>query len=363
MGSRTGALVLLALAACTTLNRAGGPLHVEKGVTLTVREESKRQEVALAWRAFSESRIVLDVVAGDDALPAPLAIAHAAGHSTVSLRFPYDGGGVGLAILGGHTPLVADRATVETIWLPSAGFAWLHPVAQLKLEGPLSLAKWLDPVRVVVEDPAPYRDLLDEIENLEFRYQLARGVERVLRLNFGHDVPSTWELAAVYHGGERARDWQDRSRLALSKGRVDLLEGCTAVIRENAYGARRGKHYHQLPLIQVLLASEVDGTARRWSWSGLAAIAAARPNYDLPPLPEGLPMPSMRVVTLHDRTFRHGPSSFTYGLMSVAGYLGAVLVEYGLQWAPAPDGWTEWWNDWVTGGQGKSRHRRKSRAP
>jgi hypothetical protein len=355
--------LLFALCACTTLNRAGGPLHVEKGEKITIRQEGARYETKLEWREIHDSRVVLGVIKGDDALPSPLAIAHASGHSTLDLRFPYDGGGVGRAILRGRTPLEADRATVEAIWLPNSGFAWLHPVVQLKLEGPLSLHRWLEPTRSVPEDPAPYVDLLDEIPSGDFRYRMARGVERVMRLNFGSDVPSTWELAEVHCDGERIDDWQERARMALARGRVDLLEGCTAVIRENAYGARRGRHYHEVPLLHVMLASEVEGSARRWTWSGLAAVTPKRPNYELPPLPDDLPPATIRIITLHDKTFQHGPSAFTHGVLSVAGFLAAWVVERGLGMTPAADGWAEWFDNWLTGGQGNARHRRKARAP
>ena len=364
MPAIVGLLSLLLLTGCATrLTQPGEALHIEPGEVRSVREEVKREEVRLVWREMHDSRLVLDVVPGDAALPSPLAVPHASGLSSLRLRFPYDAGGVGLALLGGQTPLTVESAVVEAVWLPDAGSTRLFPVARLRLEGPLSLQRWIDPVRDVPEDPAPYRDLLNDVKDSDFRFKLARGVARVMRLNFGGDVPSTWELAAVGRDGEEVTDWQDRARIALTKGRVDALEGCVAIVRENAWGARRGKHCHRLPLLHILLASEVEGTSRRWSWSGLAVLAPERPRSDVPPLPGPLPQVSLRLRTLRDREYRHGPSAFAHGVMSAAAYLGALFVEYGLEWPGDRDHWAKWWDDWHTGGQGKASGRQRSRAP
>ena len=129
----------------------------------SVREEIDHGTVDLAWREVRGSDIVVDVVKSADALPAPLAVPHASGFTSLNLRFPYDGGGVGVALLANKTPLALEKAVVEAVWLPGAGFTWLYPVGRVRFEGPLSMQRWTDPVRNLPEDVAPYRDLIEDV--------------------------------------------------------------------------------------------------------------------------------------------------------------------------------------------------------
>ncbi|MEM8885231.1 MAG: hypothetical protein AAGD14_14280 [Planctomycetota bacterium] len=362
MGTRPALLLLLVVTgACTRLNRQGGSLHVQRGSMESVREEVARDNVPMRWREVQGTYVTADVIKGDDALPGPLALQHANGFSTVRLRFPYDGGGVGACILSGRTPLRAERAIVETIWIPALGFNWLHPVARLRLEGSLDVEQWKKQHREIFEDPAPYRDLIDDLKEPRVRYKVARGVERATRLNRPRPVLQTWELAGVYRGKQEVEDWQELVQLALTKGRIDLLDGCVAVLREYSLGRREGWFFHEVPLQHLVLATEVERIGSEWSWVGHTAITAERPIYDVPPLPEGLPPISMRMVTVQDRSYRVGPGPLTYGLLSTFSFVGAFLIEYGLQWLPDGDAFSGWFDNWSGSGQGQAYRRRNNR--
>jgi len=331
---RWATLALLAVS-CTTLDRKGGSLHVEPGETRVVREEVARRTVPMRWRELEASAMVLDGEEG-----------------AVRVRFPRGGGGLGLAILRGETPLAADGAVVEATRFEDGR---LYPIARLRLEG----SRWRMAPRRREGDPAPGRDLLDEVKDNDGRFRLATGVQNVVGSRF-----STFELAAVRRSGGDVPDWQERARDARVSGRVERVEGCTAILREHAFGARRGKHFWELPLLDVLLAGEVlgDRDERRWEWSGVVAIGRAAPGGAEGPA-RALPAPSMELVTVRDRSYRHGPGAVTGAVLRALAYAGAWLVEKGLQWTPEPDGWGEWFWEWRTGGRGKAHGSRRSGSP
>jgi hypothetical protein len=338
-------------------------MHVEQGETLTFREETERRDYRLEWRALRGGAALLDVLAADGAMPAPLERLASNGRAPLRLRFEGGVGGLGTAVLGGATPLAVERATVEAIWLPGHGADRLHPVAALFLEGPLALDSWAAADASVAEDPAPGRDLVDEVRDPELRYLLARGTARVLHLDAGSRGMSTWELAAVSREGREVPDWQERVRAAYGSGRLDLVADCRAVVREHAFGARRGRHLHEVPLLRILLASEIESSGRRWTWRSVVVVEPGSRDA-APASPAGLPASTFRIVTLRDRRYRHGPSGLVGAVLGAFGSAGAWLLERGLGFRPdRSDGWGDWFRGWEKSGQGEAHRKRASRSP
>ena len=291
-----------------------------------MREPVSTTQRALRWRSVDARTIVFDIVSNGQPLPRPLATAASNGLTSFVVRFPEGRGGLAQALMHNRAGLPSERFVLTVTLLEHDGTVELHPVLRIRVEGSIRLEQWLESAHPVEGDPAPYSDLIDEIESRDLRRHIGRGVLRAVKLAPQGAVASTWELAAVTDADGPVRDWQASAERALADGDLTRVEGWSAIIRENAFGRRKGDYIYAVPFANVLLAAEIEQEDGRWEWSGLAFGRNIRPPTRMASLPEGLPAATLRIETVRDRRYRSGLSRFQYALIAPLSKAYAWLV-------------------------------------
>jgi len=338
--------VLLLCGACRSpLTDHGGVLSVDRGQEIVAKDRIASTDRSLRWRAVGPDRLTFQIVPGDEPLPGLLATAAENGFIDLHVRFPVDGSGLAMALLRRRTELRVESIRLDTVLLRQGSSEEFFPVAQMHFEGSISTQRWIDQVRGVESDPAPGKDLLDDLPVSTFRYSLCRGVDRAVSLGYLGGPQSTWELAAVLQDGQPVADWEARMRIALISGYFEAVDGLEAVIRRHAVGKMRGKHYYAVPLSHVLLASALEQDGHSWTWTGLAYVQLQRPHGEAAVLPDGLPDATIRIDTIRNRKIRSGLTTFEYLIVkplsaAYAWIMGQVL------YITDGDAWRETWSEW-----------------
>ena len=104
-------------------------------------------------------------------------------------------------------------------------------------------------------------------------------------------------------------------KLGIALRTLRMIAGLEAIIRENAFGRKRGRYIRAVPLSRVILASDMKREGDRWAWSGFAFVEVVRPHATTARLPDDLPRATLLLKTVRDRKYRSGLSRFEYAIM------------------------------------------------